>query len=138
MGSTDQKTLVNTMNKFNTHGKKKFCFNFWLFCLRLTWNKFLKVLNNLIDFCFDAAKIYILKLVVMFLVGYQNNQIGLTKLQIKDLVIYSLSNCYFIVGSGILCHINGILMRSGPAPFFHNLFINFYESNCMNEKKEMN
>ena len=71
----------------------------------------------------------------MFLVGYQNNQIGLTKLQIKDLVIYSLSNCYFIVGSGILCHINGILMRSGPAPFFHNLFINFYESNCMNEKK---
>lgn len=74
----------------------------------------------------------------MFLVGYQNNQIGLTKLQIKDLVIYSLSNCYFIVGSGIICHINGILMRSGPAPFFHNLFINFYESNCMNEKKGMN
>ena len=46
---------------------------------------------------------------------------------------YLLFYCYFTVGPKIFCQIIGIPMGSGPAPFFANLFLYFYESKWMNE-----
>ena len=49
---------------------------------------------------------------------------------------YLLFYCYFTVGPKIFCQIIGIPMGSGPAPFFANLFLYFYESKWMNELKK--
>ena len=57
-----------------------------------------------------------------------NNQLCLSKQDIKDTVNYILSNCDFRVGKKIFSQIIGIPIGSEPAPFFDNMFLYCYES----------
>ena len=66
----------------------------------------------------------------------RDNVICINKQQIKDAVDYLLFNCCYTVGPKIFCQIIGIPMESDPAPFFENLFLDFYECKWMNELKK--
>ena len=77
-------------------------FDFSTLYTKLPHNKLMMVLNNLIDFCFDAGEskyITVNSYVARWVKNIKNNVICLNKQQIKDAVSYLLCNCYFTVGS---------------------------------------
>ena len=93
------------------------------------------VLNSLIDFCYGGGES---KYITVNNYGshqvknIKDNVIYLNKQQIKDAVAYLHFNCYITVGPKIFCHIIGIPMGPDPAPFFANLFLQFYENESAN------
>ena len=115
-------------------------FDFSTLYSKLPHNKLLRLLNSLIDFCFDGGAnkyIAVNNYGACWVKNIKDNVIFLNKRQIKDAVAYALFNCYFTVGPKIFCQIIGFPMGSDPAPFFANLFLYFYESIWMNELKEI-
>ena len=95
-------------------------FDFSTLYTKFPHNKLLMVLNILMDFCFDGGEnkyITVNSYGARWVKKIKDKVVCLNKQQIKDAVIYLLSNCYFTDGTKILCQIIGIPMRSDLAPF---------------------
>ena len=104
--------------------------------MRSRRTKFFQALSGLlVEFCFDGGEnkfIQINKFGARW-VREVNNKC-FSKQQMKHALSYLLSNCYFTVGTKILCQIIGIPMGLNQ---LHNLFLYYYESRWMNELKKI-
>ena len=137
------KPVIDAMNGLSKRRKTTSVstFDFSTLYTKLPHNKLLMVLHSLIDFSFHRGEsIYITdnNYGASWVKNIKDNVICLNKQQIKDEVAYLLLNCYFTVGPKIFCQIIGIPMGSDLAPFFAKLFLYFYESKWMNERKKNN
>ena len=129
----NNKPVIDAINGLNKRRKATSVstLDFSTLYTKLPHNKLLIVLNSLIDFCFDEGEnkhITVNNYGARWVKNIKDNVICLNKQQIKDPVAYLLFNCYFTVGPKIFCQIIGIPTGSGPAQFFADLFLYFYES----------
>ena len=129
---------IDEMNGLNKRRKAASVstFDFSAVYTKLLHDKLLMVLNSLIDFCFDGGEsknITVNKYGARWVKNIQDNEICLSKQQIKDAVAYLLFNCDFTVAPKIFSKIIGIPVGSDPVLFFANLFLHFHESKWMNE-----
>ena len=55
----------------------------------------------------------------------------------KDVVKYLIESCYFTIDNLLFRQSIGMPMGSDPAPFFANLFLFFYEVQCIKSTKKL-
>ena len=115
-------------------------FDFSTLYTNIPHNKLLKVLNELVDFCFKGGGKEFIQVKQFGAVWTDdNNQANIfSKSSLKNSIKYLLDNCYFKFGNKIFKQVIGIPMGSDPAPFMANLFLYYYENKWILSMKKHN
>ena len=129
---------INIMNK-RTKASSISCFDFSTLYTKIPHNKLLKVMNELVDFCFkggDKSYITVNKYGASWVAENKSNSVTFNSSTLKNAIKYLLDNCFFRFGNKIFRQIIGIPMGSDPAPFLANLFLYFYENKWIRTTKK--
>ena len=101
---------------------------------KLPHDDLVRVLNEIIDFVFDAKKFrYEKKKRYLTVTDYNSywsskkTQNSFSKENMKDMVTHLIKKCYFQFGNLTFLQRIGIPMGIDPAPFWANLYLYFYE-----------
>ena len=137
--------VINSIHQLNSRkkGKCMSTFDFSTLYTKIPHHKLIKVLNELVDFCFQGGckkKIAVTKFGAKWVSNKSKCELTFDKQQIKDAIKYLMDNCQFTLGDKVFQQIIGIPMGSDPAPFMANLFLYYYESRWIKKlkKKDLN
>ena len=133
--------VLKSLNSLNKRGKANCIstFDFSTLYTKIPHDKLLKVLNNIIDVCFDGGNCDLLSVTksgARWVRKKSQHGITFTKDLLKDAVKYLMDNCFFTLGERIFRQTIGIPMGSDPAPFMANLFLYHYESEYVKQVKK--
>jgi len=141
----NNKPVIHNINMLNKRSKASSisCFDFSTLYTKIPHNGLLKVMNELIDFCFKGGnKNYIMvnKYGAYWATDDNSNCLTFNNLTLKHAIKYLLDNCYFSLGNKLFKQVIGIPMGSDPAPFLANLFLHYYENKWIrtNKKRDIN
>ena len=128
----NSKPLLEKLDVINTRKRAKeiSTFDFSTLYTKLPHEDLIRVLNIHIDFVFEGGPSEYL--------GFNKNSVfwkkkssgkmTLSKNKLKALVKHLITSTYFIVGNYVIHQSIGIPMGIDPAPFWANLYLQYYES----------
>ena len=124
--------IIDKLNVINTRKRAKeiSTFDFSTLYTKLPHNDLIRVLNSIIDFCFDWGNRNYLGF-SKFSTFWRKKPSGkqyFSKSKLKALVKHLITNTFFEVGNILLHQSIGIPMGIDPAPFWANLYLYFYEN----------
>ena len=133
--------VLNSIKNLNQRCKASSitCFDFLTLYTKIPHEQLLKVLNDMIDFCFKGGNHQFISVTKFGAKWVGQNRPGatiFTKSSLKNATKYLIENCFFKLGSKIFKQIIGIPMGSDPAPFFANLFLYHYEDKWIRKLKK--
>ena len=116
------------MKKLNDRNKASSvsCFDFSTLYTKIPHSKLVKVLHELVDFCFKGGNAEFIA--VNQYRAYWTNQkkssdaFTFSKASLKNAIKYLLDNCYFKLGNKIFKQVIGIPMGSDPLHFLQHFF----------------
>ena len=137
----NNKPVINSINNLNKRSKASSisCFDFSTLYTNIPHDKLIKVMRELIEFCFKGGNKRIIKVDrygASWVTEEKSSSVYFSKNRLKDAVRYLLNHCYFRFGNKIFRQKIGIPMGSDPAPFFANLFLYFYENRWIRQLKK--
>ena len=126
------KPFIDRLNVINTRKRAKeiSTFDFSTLYTKLPHNDLTRVLNSIIDFCFDGGNRNYLGFSKFstFWCKKPSGKQYFSKSKLKALVKHLITNTFFEVGNLLLHQSIGIPMGIDPAPFWANLYLYFYEN----------
>ena len=133
LNCNNSKPFIDKLNVINTRKKAKeiSTFDFSTLYTKLPHNDLIRVLNYIIDFCFDGGTRNYLRFSKFstFWCKKPSGKQCFSKFKLKSLVKHLITNTFFVVGNLLLRQSIGIPMGIDPAPFWANLYLYFYENN---------
>ena len=137
----NNKPVIQNINMLNKRAKASSisCFDFSTLYTKIPHSRLLKVMNELIDFCFKGGnKNYIVvnKYSAYWVSDNNSNRLTFTNSTLKHAIKYLLDDSYFSFGNKIFKQVIGIPMGSDPAPFLANLFLHYYENKWIRTTKK--
>ena len=135
--------VIKSINNLNKRNKalQITSFDFSTLYTKIPHDKLLKVLNELIDFCFKGGTkdfIAVDKYGAKWVNDVTSYSLVFSKASLKKSVKYLMNNCFFQFGNKIFRQVIGITMGSDPAPFMANLFLYYYENKWVLKTKKKN
>ena len=128
----NSKPFIDKLNVINTRKKAKeiSTFDFSTLYTKLPHNDLTRVLNYIIDFCFDGGDRNYLGFsnFSTFWCKKPSGKKCFSKFKLKALVKHLITNTFFEVGNLLLRQSIGIPMGIDPAPFWANLYLYYYEN----------
>ena len=139
----NNKPVIDSINRINAKRKAKSIstFDFSTLYTKIPHNKLIKVMNEMVDFCFqgDSHKVLaVSKSGCRWVYSSPKGSTIFSKKTTKLAIKYLMDNCYFTCGGHLFRQKIGIPMGSDPAPFMANLFLYHFESKWLKELKKKN
>ena len=135
----NNKPVMDSINRINAKRKAKSIstFDFSTLYTKIPHNKLIKVMNEMVDFCFqgDSHKVLaVSKSGCRWVYSSPKGSTIFSKKTTKLAIKYLMDNCYFACGGQLFRQKIGIPMGSDPAPFMANLFLYHFESKWLKDR----